>query len=81
MVKALVSLMGDLELLGKIRKGRNEPISNRQLKESARQMIFKQVKYKSTDKVYNNVQVWYINYGSSMANVCIKCKTYSKTVL
>lgn len=73
--------MGDLEPLGKILKGSNEPISNRELKEAARQMILKQVKYKSTDKVYNNVQVRYINYGSAMANVCIKCKTYSSTVL
>ena len=72
--------MGDLEPLGKILKGSNESTSNRELKESARQMILKQVKHKSTGNVYDNVQVQHINYGSAMASVCIKCKTCSTIV-
>ena len=48
--------MGDIEPLSKILKGSNEPISNRELIEAARQVL-KQVKYRSTGKIYNNVQV------------------------
>lgn len=73
-------LMGDLEPLSKILKGSNEPISNRELIEAASQVL-KQVKYRSTGKVYNNQQVQYINYDSAMACVCIKYKTFSTSVL
>lgn len=72
--------MGDLEPLSKILKGSNEPISNRELIEAARQVL-KQVKYRSIGKVYNNQQVQYINYDSAMACVCIKYKIYSTSVL
>ena len=55
--------MGDIELLSKILKRSSEPISNRELIEAAKQ-ILKQVEYRSTDRVYKNQQVEYINYDS-----------------
>ena len=44
--------MGDIELQSKIFKGRNKPISSRELIEAAKQVL-KQVEFRSTGRVYN----------------------------
>ena len=71
--------MGDIELQSKILKGSNEPISNRELIKTARQVL-KQIEFRSTGKIYNNQQLQYINYDSAMASVYIKYKTHFTAV-
>ena len=58
--------MGNLELKSRILKGSNEPISNRQLTKTAKQVL---------------KQVEYINCDSAIASVYITYKTYPTAVL
>lgn len=68
MVKALVIIfLGVLEPPSKILKGSNEPISNRELIEAARQVL-KQVEYRSTGRVYNNQQLGF-SYGKCVFSI------------